>query len=210
MNTANLAYINIGFFVGSVYFCLAIYALVLSFMVGWKKRPFVTDQKLLGTFFLCILSVLAYFLFFQSQWIGIVIVYLLFIVDLFLLWIVVPSEFRIICCQASVTPLIVKVLLRVNMPFEQKNNRFILLSHNQSLSIRKTFFQTYRIILEPGKERSLLRNVQNEMKTYIRLESPEIYKRGVQYLLGIGIAFLLFSGTLFYFFFHHYSFLLSM
>ena len=197
MHAVNFLSLNIGLFVICIYFCLALYAMFLSLMVFWYKRPYVSDQKLIGTLFLCILAVAGFFLFLQDQWIGIVIIYLLFFIDLFLLWIVVPSEFRIICLNDDLTPLLVKVLLRINIPFEQKGQQFILLNRNQSIVVKRTFFKTYRLLLEHGKQRSLLKNIQKEVKIVVKQDSPQVYHRGIQYLLAIGIGFCVFSIALF-------------
>jgi hypothetical protein len=201
MHAVKLFSLNIGLFIVCIYFCLALYAMFLSLMVFWHKRPYVTDQKLIGTLFLCILAGAGFFLFLQDQWIGIVIIYLLFFLDLFLLWIVVPSEFRIICLHDDITPLLIKVLLRINIPFEQKKSKFILLNRNQTIVVKKTFFKTTRIILEPGKQRSLIKDIQKEVEMLVRQDHPRVYHRGIQYLLAIGIGFCLFSIALFFYFY---------
>lgn len=202
----NRTILDVGLFIAVAYFCFALYALYLSIILHWKKIPYITDQKRAGTLFLCILTVAGYFLLIQHQWIGVVIVYLLFIVDLFLLCIVIPFEFRVFCSKENLLPYISKVLFVLNIPFEQKNDRFLLLQKNQSLRIKKSFFQTFRIIMEPGKDHSLLKTIQKETAKMIRRENLPIYQKGVLYFAFLGIVFLLFSSFLSFISLFHYSF----
>ena len=202
----NRTILDVGLFIAVAYFCFALYTIYLSIVLHWKKIPYVTDQKRAGTLFLCILTVIGYFLLIQHQWIGVVIVYLLFIVDLFLLCIVIPLEFRVFCSKENLLPHIGKVLFVLNIPFEQKNDRFLLLQKNQSLRIKKTLFQTFRIIMEPGKNHALLKTIQKETAKMIRRETLPIYQKGVLYLAILSIVFLLFSALLLLVCLFHYSF----
>jgi hypothetical protein len=198
--------LDVGLFIAIVYFCLALYAIYLSAIVYWKKIPYITDQKRIRTLFLCILTLMGYFLLIQHQWIGVVIVYLLFIVDLFLLWIVVPAEFRVFCSKENPLPYISKVLFVLNIPFEQKKDRFLFLQKKQSLTVKKSSFHTYRIIMEPGQDKTLLKMIQKETIKIIRHENLPIYKKGVYSLAIFGVLFLLFSLFLLFIALFHFSF----
>lgn len=206
----NRTVLDVGFFIAIVYFCFALYAIYLSATIHWKKTPYITDQKRIGTVFLCILALMGYFLVIQHQWIGVVIVYLLFIVDLFLLWIIVPSEFRVFCSKENLQPYISKVLFVLNIPFEHKNDRFLFLQKKQSLIIKKSSFQTYRIVMEPGQDNALLKTIQKETKRMILSESLPIYQKGVYSLAILGVIFLLFSLFLLFITLFHFSFFFFM
>ncbi len=175
------------------YLCLGLYAITLALFIKLKKKPFITNQRAVNGIFITILSTAGYFLFFQNSSVSILIIYLLFVVDLYLLLVFIPSEFRIICLATSPKNDLVRSLMNLNIPFENKNEKFLLINNDNSIVFKKTPFSTFRVILEKGKDHKIIQRLEKEYRDVLEHRAKVFSVSSSNQILIIGIVFLILS-----------------
>lgn len=193
---------NLPVLVSAFYLCLAIYSLYLATFISIHKRPIVTDSNLFNTIILIIFSLAAYYLFYCNQTFFVTIIYVLFIFGLFLLIVVSSSKFRIIGSEERVHCILKKVLLVLNIPFVNNKNEFELLGLDNTITIKKTLFSIFHIVMNNGKDKKLLNRIRLEFKNYYKNNEVILYRRGVTLFFVFSFLFFIFSGLCIYYSMH--------